>query len=281
MLPLSRIVVPTDFSDRCRGMLRYVKVITARYGAELTLLHVVNPVYEIPATGISGPAIIAVPQSVIAEQTEKMAEFGRDDLHGLEVRRLVYQGDPEEQIVRFVESEGIDLLAMPTHGSGVLRRFLIGSVTAKVLHDVACPVLTGVHMEEVLNDVPVTLSSVLCAVDLGGQSRQTLAWAVQFAKDFDASLSVVHAVPALSRGAADVANQAREQLEKLLAAVGADASDIYILEGEPVTTVCSFAKSSGADLLVIGRGLQDGPAGRLRTNAYAIIRESPCPVISI
>jgi len=79
----------------------------------------------------------------------------------------------------------------------------------------------------------------------------------------------------------DLANLAREDLEKLVGATGADVSGIYVQAGEPRKTVCSFAKSSGADLLVIGRGLQEGIAGNLPTNAYAIIRESPCPVVSV
>jgi nucleotide-binding universal stress UspA family protein len=290
MLPLSSIVVPVDFSDRCSGMLRYVKVIAARYNAEVTLLHVINPVYAIPATGLAGPVMVPAPRSVVAKQTEQMVRFGADELEGVSVRRLVYEGDPIEQIVGFIQTEGMQLVAMPTHGLGVLRRFLIGSVTAKVLHDVACPVLTGVHMDEPPQHLPLTFSNVLCAVDLGGQSGGTLAWAAQFASDFHARLSIVHATPALSPGfelhfagdwKADVANLAREDVKKLQTAVGSDASGIYIQEGEPAKAVCSLAKSTGADLLVIGRGSQDGPVGRLRTNAYAIIRESPCPVVSV
>ena len=39
-------------------------------------------------------------------------------------------------------------MIMPTHGYGVFRRFLLGSVTSKVLHDLGCPVLTGAHLTE-------------------------------------------------------------------------------------------------------------------------------------
>jgi nucleotide-binding universal stress UspA family protein len=38
---------------------------------------------------------------------------------------------------------------------------------------------------------------------------------------------------------------------------------------------------SDADVLVIGRSRDTGVLGRLRTHAYALIRESPCPVISV
>jgi nucleotide-binding universal stress UspA family protein len=42
-----------------------------------------------------------------------------------------------------------------------------------------------------------------------------------------------------------------------------------------------MAKEHGANLLVIGRGSASGIFGRLRANAYSIIRESPCPVVSV
>jgi len=45
--------------------------------------------------------------------------------------------------------------------------------------------------------------------------------------------------------------------------------------------VCRTAERVQADLLVIGRGSAAGIFGRLRTNAYAIIRQSPCPVVSV
>ena len=122
MLPISRILLPMDFSDRCMGMLPYAQAVAAKYGAELILLHV--------------------------ENDDELAKAGREKHQDIDVRRVLYDGDPADVIVGFAKSEKIDLIAMPTHGYGVFRRFLIGSVTAKVLHDVSCPVLTGVHMEE-------------------------------------------------------------------------------------------------------------------------------------
>jgi len=78
-----------------------------------------------------------------------------------------------------------------------------------------------------------------------------------------------------------VANRTRKDVEALLSAIGLAAAAVYIQEGEPAKTVCSFAKAMGADLLVIGRGPRDRVGGSLTTHSYAIIRQSPCPVISI
>ena len=57
--------------------------------------------------------------------------------------------------------------------------------------------------------------------------------------------------------------------------------EILIEDGDAPRVVCAAAQRIGADVLVIGRGSAAGMFGRLRTNAYAIIRQSPCPVISV
>jgi len=290
MTPLSHILVPVDFSDQSRGMLRYAKLIAERYNAEVTLLHALSSPGAIPAPDPASFKLLPAPRDVMAETTAQLATFGDYELRGVTVRRLVSVGDPVEQIAGFVRTEGVKLIAMPTHGLGGLRRLLIGSVTAKVLHDVPCPVLTGVHLEQPPHHLPLAFSNVACAVDLDCHSHETLTWAAQFASDFHAQLNLVHAIPALEPGfeipfggdwKSDLANLARSDLEKLVAATGSDVSGIYIEAGEPRKAVCSFAKSSGADLLIIGRGSHEGIPANLPTEAYAIIRESPCPVISV
>src|SRR5271157_2343901 len=127
MLPMSRILLPVDFSDRSMGMLQYVKAAAAKYEAELVLLHVLNPIYEAPPMGISGPVFIRVPKEIIAEHSKELEKFGVDRLQDIRVRRVLFEGDPVDQIIGFAKSEDIDLIAMPTHGYGVFRQFLIGS----------------------------------------------------------------------------------------------------------------------------------------------------------
>jgi hypothetical protein len=112
----------------------------------------------------------------------------------------VYEGDPVSQIVSFAQAEGAPLIAMSTRGSGVLRRFLIGSVTSKILHDTACPVLTGVPTENLPACRDVSLSNIPCAIDLGPQRQEILAWTSQLATDFHAMLSIVHTITSLDPG---------------------------------------------------------------------------------
>jgi len=287
MLPISRILMPVDFSQRCLGMIPHVSQFARQYDAEILLLHVVNPVYVIPETGISASAILSAPEWILTTQRKKMEEFAASELRDFRVRRLVYEGDPEAQIVTTAEAEDVQLVVMPTHGYGVFRRFLLGSVTSKVLHDLSCPVLTGAHLTEQGGSGNIAISNIVCAIDRDAQSRDTLEWASSLAADFQATLTVVHAIPRLDPSlgvSSDLKAQmeatVREEIGNPQSTAAAKKMAVSIQEGDVADAVCGYAKSVGAHLVVIGRG-KDRQMGRLRTNAYGIIRQSPCPVVSI
>ena len=131
-------------------------------------------------------------------------------------------------------------------------------------------------MEEAPAVFNIPIRNILCAVDLGQQSSKTLFWAARLAQKFGARLTLLHATPC----GPDVQLAAGEELRRLQDFVGADA-DRVLENGEPAPVICAAAERLPADVMVIGRGSAAGIFGRLRTNAYAIIRQSPCPVVSV
>ena len=80
------------------------------------------------------------------------------------------KGEVAAVIVQTAEEERADLIMMPLH-SFTFFQFLMGSVTAKVLHGTECPVWTGAHVKE-LPMHEFAIRNVLCAVDFG--PRRTL-----------------------------------------------------------------------------------------------------------
>jgi nucleotide-binding universal stress UspA family protein len=178
---------------------------------------------------------------------------------------------------------------IPTHGYGPFRRFLLGSVTAKVLHDAECPVWTEVHLEQSPGLGQVGCRSVLCAVDGTFRSEPAIVWAADFVKQTGATLRLVHVVPAIeafperrfdSEYEESLRAKARRDIEKMLQRLGIDAP-LCIVAGSVAASVRDEAGGYGADLLVIGRGAGHQGFGRLRMHTYGIIREAPCPVISV
>ena len=77
-----------------------------------------------------------------------------------------------------------------------------------------------------------------------------------------------------------VESRAREEIQKLPETLGVTAQ-ICVEIGEFPAVISQAAGRLKSDLLVIGRGVASGVFGRLLTYSYAIIRQSPCPVVSV
>jgi nucleotide-binding universal stress UspA family protein len=290
MIPLSKILLPVDFSERCIGAAHHAVSLASHFQAEIAMVHVVEPLrYDFGEMEFAGGVANEVMQGRVTQARQRLETFLSQELAGARVSRVLLEGDPAQCIVSFAHEQQAGLIAMPTHGYGPFRRFILGSVTAKVLHDADCPVLTGVHLEGPPEIASLAFRTILCAVDLGPQSRKTLCWAAQMAAEFGARLLLVHANPSIEARPGDyfdtgltkeLVTAAQEELAHLLKDMHAEAETI-VEGGDPPQVICRMAAQRKADLLVIGRGSAAGLFGRLRTNAYAIIRQSPCAVVSV
>jgi len=283
---VSRILLTVEFSDRCRGAARYAEALGRRFNAELVLLHVFTPyvgaVEQVDYADLSARSI--------AQRKADLDNFLINPPAELKVRRIVLEGDPAREIVEYARAGSFDLIVMPTHGYGLFRRFLLGSITAKVLHDVSCPVWTGPHTENAPEWNALCLSRISCAIDFGAQSRPVLRWGASMAAEFGANLEILHAIPAWTayKGSyyfdpvwqREAEETARAQIASLQCEMGIHGEP-HVVIGDVPATICQAARTLKTDLLVIGRGYGIGMSGGLRTNAYTIIRESPCPVLSI
>jgi len=264
MFPLRRILFPVDFSARARGACVYVEALAGRFDAEITLLHVVEPPTYNTALHDQPPVEIA-----------DFDKFFGADLKYLRVDRLIERGEAADKIVEVASERQVDLIMMPTQGLGRFRRFILGSSTTKVLHDSDCPVWTGTHLETPVPLEEVHCRKILCAVDLKPASVVVLEWARQLAYEYQAELTLAHV-------AADEESQPkiRELLTELLSRAKVSAR-VLVDHGEPPKGVAKLATHTGADVVVIGRRSDLGTIGRLEATAYAIIRQSPCPVVSV
>jgi nucleotide-binding universal stress UspA family protein len=289
MLRFVHILFPVDFSDECAGIVPFVESWAAHFDARVTLLNVL----EMPAAYYSDSSafVSAVDiESLLETRKCRLESFAPGSFRNPNDQRIVAQGLAASTIVDLAGREGVDLIMMPTRGYGPFRRFLLGSVTAKLLHDCPCPVWTGIHAEQPSTArSPAHCRRILCAVDLGPESATVIKWAKDLADSFGATLQLVHAVTGWPESArrsngdrfrAFIFDFAREQIGKLQHQAGTNA-ELVLHGGEVARAVSRAGADWNADLLVIGRGVLQARLGRLRTHEYTIIRESPCPVISV
>ncbi len=288
MAAIKHILFPYDFSRQGELAIPFVRTIASRYGATVTVFGVVPPVWNTATADV--PVLVREEtegqERALESQLDRALE---QDFAGFTVERATALGDPALRIVEFAHSHKVDLIAMPTHGFGVFRSLLIGSVTAKVLHDAHCPVWTATHAEE--QHAQALPRSIVCAVD--GTSEDTVMlmhWASCFSKAMGASLKLFHAVPPISDWLAlpserelqeQVRTEARAKLDaQLQQAAGIDAP-LRVAVGKITDAVAEEARQENADLLIIGRGTAHEKLGRLRSHTYGIIQQSPCPVLSV
>lgn len=262
------------------------EAITRRVGAKLTLLHVLAPDHYSSTAGAPGNQPGALPASVKG----RLDDFQRQLFSGLDVTRICRVGETVEEIVAFAHSAGADLIVMPSHGRTRFRELLLGSVTAGVLHDSHCPVLTAAHAETApsWNGLP---EAVLCAIDLSPSSVGVLAAAQSFAAVCGAALRVVHVLPpptaglfgegALLESEESQRQRAMEDYVLLARQAGVVAPFEAIRAPTLAEAVIAVQKRDGSGLLVIGRGTSHGVLGRLRASAHELIRRSASPVLSV
>src|SRR4051812_46732507 len=118
----------------------------------------------------------------LEEQAEVALEVFRETyFSGIPSHCEVQSGAVAETITDRAVNWGVDLIMMPTRGLGRSRPFLIGSTTAKVLHDASCAVWTSPHLRSA---TPKPYMNVLCTVDREEIPRGYLQEATRLATCF-------------------------------------------------------------------------------------------------
>jgi len=286
MIEFRRLLVPYDFSESASHAARYACDLADRFGAEVTLLHVLPPLhYDFAMTEPTGERAKQLNEQRMVNARKSLTSGLADLTPKGGIRHEVIEGEPATEIIAAANSGNYDAVVMSTLGAGAFRRwFIIGSVTAKVLHASEHPVITSAHFEH--HHSPSSIERILCAVDLGPQSSRVLCWAWQAAQRFDAKLSVAHAAPGIDEALIEqssketAGNRLMERVDELKRSLHVEA-DTLIEFSDPARAISHLAREQQADLVVLGRGVSQGLIGRLRANAYDIIRQCSCPVVSV
>jgi nucleotide-binding universal stress UspA family protein len=290
-MSIHRMLVPLDFPGSKSSVADQAVYLARQFQAEIILLHVVSPWSHLVHPLEQGTEFQE--QGLWVEAVQQ-AQRNLDHAHqpeprGVVLRRLLRKGDPAREILRAARDEHADLILMSTRHHGSLYRFLLGSVTAKVLHDADLPVWTDKGRSEELSR-EFAIRSVLCAIDLSAHSRETLVRAAQVASRFGARLTLAHvtaSVETYGPGGAYVIPEWKEalvsaatnEIAKLQRDVGTKA-DVIIENGHLHTSLNLAAEHSKADILVIGRLGAGGHLGQ-SGSGYAVIRDSTIPVLSL
>lgn len=285
MLPFQKILFPVDYSDPCEAIVPYVKDVIQHFSASLTVLHAFGPQSVPYDLALADPDAL---QKTQAMEEDRLREFVATAFPGVHAECLARLGEPGTVIHKTVEHQGADVVMLATHGFGPVRRFLLGSVTTKVLHDVSAAVWTSVGslVEEYVPRVPY--QSILCAVDQTEESEVVLRAAAALACSYKASLHLLHIVETpmaaieidFTLYRKDLMDRADFELRELKGKLGIEAPHV-VLDATMPNGIRQEAIRRKADLIVTGRGHAQLTFSGLWSRLYPTIRESPCPVLSV
>jgi nucleotide-binding universal stress UspA family protein len=138
------ILVPTDGSDAAMKAVDHAVDLAAQYDATLHVLAVVDPTSF--STLDVDPSTVVVAMERQAREAAQRVETVADEA-GVAVETAVVRGDPARTITTYATDNEADLVVMGTHGRSGLDRYLLGSVTERVVRTADVPVLT-VRYEE-------------------------------------------------------------------------------------------------------------------------------------
>ncbi len=288
MLNIKKILLPVDFPNTSLRVIHQAASLARHFHSEIVILHVVTEESQsagVPAndTELAGWDMLA---EIIREAEKNVDPSLGSELADLPIKCMLVKGQVAWGIMQTAMEEKADLMMMPSHGS-TFSRFLLGSVTAKVLQWAECPIWTDAHVEELpLHEF--ALRHILCAVDYTDHNQIAVSWAVQMAARFGARLTLAHVTPSVELwgpGGNYVNPELKEEcvgyasryIAKLQHDMGIEA-DVFIGSGDVPMVLGQAAKQTKADLLVTGCR----PYGlHLRTHGYAIICAVPIPVLSM
>lgn len=150
---LKKILVPVDFSKCSIKALQYAIPFARQFGAELTLLHVIQPAVVLQSSEMMLPGVPESTEDAL-QSLEELRKSIREDIAS---KSLVRTGSPHIEILDAAKELDIDLVVLSTHGRTGLSHILLGNTVEKVVRRAGCPVLVvREHEHEFINVVEFT-----------------------------------------------------------------------------------------------------------------------------
>lgn len=139
MMEIKKILAPVDFSENSKKILDSASDIAEKFGAALSVVFVVQSFDDYSGFFVPHMPVAKFEEEMVQGAEQKMDSF-LDSYTGVEAKVLI--GDVGEEVVRYAEETGIDMIIMGTHGYKGLEKVMFGSVAEKVVKTASCPVLT-------------------------------------------------------------------------------------------------------------------------------------------
>jgi nucleotide-binding universal stress UspA family protein len=292
MIGFRSLLCPVDFSEPSRRALAHALALARRYEGRITLLTVVP---DLPSVvGFPLAEGTALDPTIREEMVEDLREIAVKACEQAPVDAVVAEGDPARTIIRHAREMGADIVVMGTHGRSGFERWMLGSVTEKVLRTAHCPVL-AVPMSSGSPEDRVAFRRILCPVDFSPSALHAVKQAVSLAEGAKAELTLLHVVDWLPDRDARPGQRydefrdyvERDALRRLRSLVPPEARDgcaprEAVAFGTPWREVLRRAAEGEADVVVMGvHGHGAVEVMLFGSTTQHVVRHCACPVLTI
>jgi nucleotide-binding universal stress UspA family protein len=273
---LKKILVPTDFSDLSGAALRTAALLAEASGAEVELL------YADPF--LPPPHFLSSQVTDMATMIESSKQHAQSRLDSLRTESLgsirstatVVEDLPVTAIIERSEA-GADLIVMGTHGRSGFNRFMLGSVSERVLRESSVPLLL-VRKETAATAAP---TRILCPVNESEAARAAAEHAISLAALTGGRVTLLHVAERTA-----TAEQGREAIDRFAPAElrgrASVSVETLVLHGDPAEEVIVYAREHRFDLIVLGaqhRRFVDTSV--IGGTTVKVTRHAECPVLVI
>jgi nucleotide-binding universal stress UspA family protein len=300
MIEIRRILCPTDLSQIAPRAFEHALALARFHQAEVELAYVSEPLLPGPVAPATYPPWAILDPAVRGRLGAALEELAAPAAGtGVRVLTSVREGRVVHEILERARGWPADVIVMGTHGRGGFERWVLGSVTEKVLRKAPCPVLTvpppagGLHPEG-----SVLFRRILCPVDFSTPSVAALAYALRLAEQSACEITFVHVLewlaeeePGARIAGFDVPEfrrylekDARERLRQLVPAEARDwcRTREEVVGGRPWREILRLAEEREAELVVMGvRGRNPVDIALFGSTTHHVIRGARCPVLVI
>jgi nucleotide-binding universal stress UspA family protein len=285
---VNNILFLTDFSGASERALPFVREIAREYSAHVSALHVVVPDVLTSMTPDSPSAAMELQEASAKADMQRV----ETQLTGVRNQTVVIAAkDVWTAVEPMLNGNQVDLIVLGTSGRTGLPKLLLGSTAEEVFRRSPVPVITIGPSVRPGDTNCARWGRVLFASDFAPESAEAAPYAISFAEENDAQLTLLHVLEiAGERKAAKkqglTVAEAMHQLHEIIPReAGLWCRPETVVEfGKPSAKILDTAKQRNADLIVLGiRGTSHIlVASHLeRSIAHRIVAHASCPVLTV
>jgi nucleotide-binding universal stress UspA family protein len=284
---LKNILFLTDFSPAAEWTVPFVRKIAQEFDADVTTLHVAVPDVWRCMTPDSPMAAIELQQAWALGEIKKV----ETQLPGIRNHIVVRTGSDVWTVVKpLIQAEQIGLIILGTHGLTGLPKLLMGSTAEEIFRRSPVPVITIGPSARTDEETGAPWQHVIFASDFTAESRAAAPYAISFAEENNAQLTLVHVIGTRGsheeeRYAGVSVAEAMHQLDQIVppAAELWCRPETVVEHGDPATRILAVAREKAADLIVLGIRNTSHVivASHEKSIAHTIVAHASCPVLTV